>query len=643
MRRINDSAVRVRVRRTSLARAALAAALLIPGYASNALAAGSISGQITSSVTHSGIAGARVQFYNLTSDDDLPVTATADGSGNYSQNLPDGSYGVLTQNTQGYINKIWNNVACSATCDVNSLTPVVVSGGAVTGINFELDPGGGRIAGTITSSATGNPIAGALVYFLDSGGNVPFSTATTDGAGHYVSDGGTATGSVFVLTQNGQGYQDESYNNHKCSVNSCDAADPVAVTLGATTNGIDFALDLGGRISGTVKDANNSPLANVTVRTYDSMDNEVDEVFTDGSGNFITSGLPTGTYYVRTRNSLGLVNYVWNNLVCSPCNETQGTPISVTVPSTTSGINFVLPPGQKLSGTVTAALGGAPLEGVFVSVVNSSGTPVAGGTSDAAGAFTTGAVPPGTYYANAFSNGYVVQFYNNISCPTGCSFTSGTPIVITNQAVTNIDFSLIAHWDRVDYGNCDRRLQPFPHQRIGTAVFAGRALVGHDDQQGRRLHVRFRGRRLVLRADEGMRRRLLIDGSASINQVYNGVTCVNCQVQTSGGTLVTVANGVATSGIDFTLQRGGVISGTVTAAANGALLSGIGAQIFNSAGVSFGTFNTNVSGVFATAGLPAGTYYVRTSATSPATSTSSGRASRVRRRAAWPRRARPSW
>ena len=89
------------------------------------------------------------------------------------------------------------------------------------------------------------------------------------------------TGNVFVITQNGQGYQDESYNNHKCTIaGDCDGSptDPVAVTLGATTTGIDFALDPGGRISGTVKDINNSPLANVEVRTYDSTGNQVDEV-----------------------------------------------------------------------------------------------------------------------------------------------------------------------------------------------------------------------------------------------------------------------------------------------------------------------------------------------------------------------------
>src|SRR4051794_16033381 len=163
MVRINGSAVHVPVRRMVLIRAALMAALSIPLCASTGLAAGSISGQITDSVTHNGIADAKVWLFDLNSNIDTPIVATADGTGHYSLNLPDSSYAVLTHAPQGYINQIWNNVSCSAVCDTNALTPVVVSGGAVTNINFALVSGGGRISGTITSSVTGNPIVGATV------------------------------------------------------------------------------------------------------------------------------------------------------------------------------------------------------------------------------------------------------------------------------------------------------------------------------------------------------------------------------------------------------------------------------------------------------------------------------------------------
>jgi hypothetical protein len=618
MMRFKGSAEHVPARRSSL-KAAVAAALLIFGYASNALAAGSISGHITDSVTHAGIGGAQVQFYDLNSNDNFPfTTATADVSGNYSQSLPDGTYGVLTQNKQGYINKIWNNLSCSAICDVNNLTPVVVTGAAVSGIDFALDSGGGRISGTITSSS-GLPIAGALVYFIDSGQNVPFSTATTDAAGHYTSDGGSVTGNVFVITQNGQGYQDEGYNNHKCTLSGCGGTpgDTVAVTLGATTSGIDFALDPGGRISGSVKDANNSPLANVNVRIYDSTGNRADEVRTDGAGNFITSGLATGTYYASTLNAVGLVDYAWNNLLCARdfCDETQGTPIAVTVPSTTTGINFVLIAGQTISGTVTAAAGGAPIPSVGISLMNASGAFVGGANTNASGAFTTGAVPPGTYYASSFINGFVAQLYNHVSCALGCPPNpAGTPIVVDNVPVANINFSLLA----VGTGSITGTV---------TDVFAGTTPTGVQVQlltpSGGIIaststtagvytfsNVSTGSYYVRTNANAGG---VLPAGIPFINQLYNGVTCVNCSVLTTGGgTLVTVSNGATTSGINFALQRGGFISGTITKTSDGTPLANIGAQIFNSAGISVGLFNTNASGVFSSTGLPADTYYVRT-------------------------------
>jgi hypothetical protein len=614
MVRIDGSAAaHVPVRRMSLVKASLAAALLVPLCASSALAAGSISGQITDSVTHVGIANAKVQFYNLNSNND-PITATADGNGNYSQSLPDGSYGVITQAGQGYINQIWNNISCSAVCDVESLTPVVVSGAPVSGINFALASGGGRIAGTITSSANGNPIVGARVYFIDSGQNVPFSTAITDGSGHYISDAGSVTGDVYVVTQNLQGFQDEGWDNHKCTIDGChgSSSDPVHVVLGATTNSIDFALDPGGTIAGTVKDINNAPLANVQVITVDTTGERVDEATTDASGNFITSGLPTGTYYLHTRNSLGLVDYLYDNSLCPGfCDETQGTPVGATVGFNHGGINFILPPGQVISGTVTAAVGGAPIDGVSINISNAAGNFIDGTGTDASGHFTSDPLPPGTYFVNTFMNGYVMQLYNNITCALFCPPTNGTPIVITNHPVTNVNFSLIA----TGTGSITGTVTDATNNGVLNGINV--QLLGPNGQFVTSTSTNASGVYTFNSVNTGSyylrtNATLLQNGTSLVGQLYNGVTCLNCQVQTSGGTLVTVNVGAAVSGINFALAHGGAISGTITAAPSAA---GIGVIAFNSAGVNVGSSSTNQSGVYTIGGLPAGTYYVRTNST----------------------------
>jgi len=622
MNRISVSKTHGRIRRMSLVRAALAAVLLLVGYASDALATGTISGQITDAGTLLGIPGGTVQFYNINVNEVAPATATVDNNGNYTKTLPDGSYAVATQNTHGYINKISNNIPCSATCDVDSITPVVVSGGSVTVLNFALTPGGGRIAGRITSAATGNPIAGVQVFFADSMKQVAFSTATTDGNGDYISEAGSVTGNVYVFTADRQGYQNEAYNNHKCNPDQdCDTADSVAVTLGLTTNGINFVLDLGGRISGTVKDSNNAPLANVEVRVWDSTGARVDSLLTDVSGNFITAGLAAGNYYVATRNSVGLVDYAWNGLVCAFafCQQELGTPIAVTIPSTTSGINFVLTPGQPISGTVTAAAGGTPLQDVFVGLNNAVGVSVGGAFTNASGAFTTGAVPPGTYYANVFQNGFVPQIYNHLSCPTGCPITNGTPIVVSNHAVTGIDFPLLAAGTgaatsitgTVINGATNQPFNPGVPVQLVTPTGQVVLTATTNATTGVYTFASVTTGSYYVRTNTGLQP----NGTAFINQIYNGVTCLNsCSVLTNAGTTpVTVTPGGTTSGINFTLAQGGLITGTVTAAAGNTPLLGISAQVFNSAGVSFGNYNTDASGNYRAGGLPAGTYYVRTS------------------------------
>jgi hypothetical protein len=505
-----------------------------------------------------------------------------------------------------------------------------VSGATVTAIDFALDPGGARISGTITDSITGRGIAGALVYFIDSGNQLPFSTATTDATGHYISDGGSVTGNVFVITQNGHGYEDEGYDNHPCTFagrGRC-SLDPIAVTLGATTSGVDFALDIVGlnRIGGIVQAADRSLLANVTVRIYDATGNPVDEARTDGSGFFITSGLPMGTYYAATRNSLGLADYVWNGLLCAhdSCNETLGTPISITLPSSTiSGINFVLVPGQTISGTVTTAAGGTPIGNAFVSLMNASGAFVGGVNTDASGVFTFGAVPPGTYYASTVVNGYVTQLYNHVSCSNGCPPNpAGTPVVVSNQPVTNINFSLLV---AAGTGSITGTVTDVvggtnpsgvPVQLFSPAFSGGATPVASTTTNlGAYTFSNIPAGSYYVRTNANSSG-VLPGGIPFINQLYSGVACVNCSLSTTGaGTLVTVSSGGTTSGIDFALQRGGFISGTITDAADGAPLPNVGAEIFNSADISVGVFSTSASGVFSSPGLPPDTYYVRTTNT----------------------------
>ena len=87
-----------------------------------------------------------------------------------------------------------------------------------------------------------------------------------------------------------------------------------------------------------------APLANVGVLVYEASGSLFTSVTTNASGVYATTGLPAGTYYVRTSNGLGCVDELYDNLLCpgGACAVTKGTGVSVTAWATTSGINFGL-------------------------------------------------------------------------------------------------------------------------------------------------------------------------------------------------------------------------------------------------------------------------------------------------------------
>ena len=69
------------------------------------------------------------------------------------------------------------------------------------------------------------------------------------------------------------------------------------LTAGSTAGGVNFALEGGGQISGTVTDAStDNPLENLYVNIYDTTDAYVGYGRTNAAGQYTSVGLPTGTY-----------------------------------------------------------------------------------------------------------------------------------------------------------------------------------------------------------------------------------------------------------------------------------------------------------------------------------------------------------
>ncbi len=571
---------------------------------------GTLSGTVTDATTAAPLSGVTVSIYNSTGG--FVVSRSTNASGVYSASgLPTGTYYATTANPSGYVNEMYNDIPCPGACIPTLGTPISVTAGATTsGIDFGLGAGG-RISGRVTDAGTGLGLGGVTVRIWSAVRVV--DTVTTDCSGAYISGAGLSTGSYYATTTNSLGYMDEAYDNVPCpNCNPGLVGTPIAVTLGATTANIDLALDHGGRISGSVtSSATAAGLANVGVDIYSSTGAYQTSGYTSASGLYTTGGgLPSGTYYARTWNSQGYIDELYNDISCpaGSCSVTGGTPITVTVPLTTTGINFALAAGGRISGTVTDVGTGLPLAGVAVQVFNAAGTWLTSVNTNSSGVYTTSAgLPSGTYYTRTFNSlGYIDELYNDISCPVGsCTVTGGTPIAVTAPSTTTgINFAL-ALGGRISGTVTD----------VSTSLPLGGVPVRVYNALGSSMGTATTNASGVYTASMGLPAGTYYARTFNtlgyVDELYDNIPCP-CTV--TGGAPIAVTAGVTTTGIDFALAVGGRVSGTVTDAATTLPLSGVSVRIHNSAGTVAATATTNASGVYTTSvGLSSGTYYVRTS------------------------------
>ena len=229
--------------------------------------------------------------------------------------------------------------------------------GTAATINFDLDPGG-VIAGTVRRASNGSGLEGLTVSVYKTTKTLVASAVTGPGGTYGV--GGLPTGSYFAVVGAGssspasQDYLFEAYGGIVCPSVECQVTlgSPIGVTQGATTAGIDFALDQGGTISGTVL-AGGAPAplgsivgavaGNVTIAT----------AAVGANGQYTIVGLPPGAYHVKATAGSAYVSQ-WFNNVCVGC---PGAPTAIVVaPGATVGsINFTLSPASSgaIAGNVT--------------------------------------------------------------------------------------------------------------------------------------------------------------------------------------------------------------------------------------------------------------------------------------------------
>jgi hypothetical protein len=362
-------------------------------------------------------------------------------------------------------------------------------------------------------------------------------------------------------------------------------------------------------IAGTIRNATTSAaVSGVTVSVFDSNGTLVTSPSTDEAGIYTTGSLPTGSYFARTANVQGFIDQMYNGFACfgvfNVCNIFYGTRIAVTAGATTT-IDFALAPAGRISGTVTNVTTSAALSEVAVEVYDSTGAAAWYGSTNAAGVFTTSGLPPGSYFARTINGqGLLDQLYNGITC-FNCIVTTGTPIAVTAEATTTINFAL-APGGRISgmvtnatTGDPVRNVEVELYTSTGTFVTSTITVpIGA-----------YTGAYTIGSLPTGSYLVRTSNLQGFVDQLYNGITCFNCSVTT--GTPIAVTAG-ATTTINFALVPGGRLSGAVTSLTTSTALGGITVQVYTSTGAFLTSASTDAAGVYTTTGLPGGTYYART-------------------------------
>jgi len=566
---------------------------------------GMISGTVRNAAASEGIANIWVEFFDLAGNH--VGSALTGMSGDYlSQALPgDVAYFAKTWNDLGYLDELFQEQPCAFGCDITTAgTPIpVIVDSTVLLIDFTLEPGA-TISGSVTSGMTA--LAGVFVDFFDPSGNW-LCNAITDDGGDYISQALPA-GTYYARSWNELGYLNELYDNIPCP-NWCEPPDGTAIVAAAgdSMTDIDFNLDLGGLVSGTVvEDPSEAPIEGIFVDIFDMDGNHVSWGDTGSSGAYLTFyALSPGTYYARTWNDLGYADELFDDISCINCDPTQGESFDVIAGLTTSDIDFDLEIGGWISGTVSADGTGSPIQDVHVEIFDSEGSFQTFGVTDGNGEYTIfNPLPAGSYFAKAVAEPpYLSELHDEIACHLGCDVTDGDPVEVVTGATTDLDFELQTGGfvagevsDTVGAGLEDIHIEirdtagflltweptdPAGIYTTSQVVPPGTYFVSTWNDQG------------------------------YVNEIYDDLDCLGCDVTV--GKKVIIASGATTAGIDFELVAGGHIAGTVTEEGTGEAIPRVRINVYTQGGTLLQRVLPNDDGEYLTSmGLPSGSYYVAT-------------------------------
>lgn len=479
-------------------------------------------------------------------------------------------------------------------------------GSVRTGIDFDLAPEA-VISGVVTSSA-GGPVSGAMLDAYTEEG-VWVGSAETDGSGAYAFSR-LPQGNFFLRTYAGEtNLVDEWYDDVPLSGVEIDPeADVVYAQAGTTNAGIDFGLDVGGMIAGTVTETNDLPLEGVAIDVYDADTNWLKTVDTGLNGGYAVSGL-RGGHPVHVRTYAGGELYVdeWYDDVPVVGWEVPPEAMFVEVDSgeTTWGVDFELVRGSTISGQVMDATNG-PLSGVGVVLYDLDSVPIGEDVSMVYGDYAISALPAGSYYARTFASdlNYADQWYDGVSV-VGAEIPLAADAVAVAAGVTEggVDFLLEASGT---VSGDVHAVGGVPLADVAVDIYdAGTNWMAAADTDS------LGGYRIPGLATPGpYYARTYASPWGYADEWYDDVPLIAYGIPAAAEALV-LTSGVTRTETDFLLEVGAVLGGRVTDRARSGI-SDVYVDVYNAAGDRLGSTETDALGSYAFSALSPDTCFART-------------------------------
>ena len=567
--------------------------------------------------------------------------ATTSADGTYSINVADGNtYYVSTDvncggnNTSWYADKAYDNI--SAGDDCNQMTPVDAGS---TGIDFVLEEGG-AVSGTLFESDGTTRIDGStnqIEISLEKGAD-PCDTVGA-GVGFLNPDGtytisGVEAGTYYIYTSSSNTNYLSEYWAEPASVRDCADAQTVTVTAGQTTANINFQLEEGGAVSGTLFESDGTTRIDGSTNQIEIFlekgTDPCDTVwagsgFLNPDGTYTISGVEAGTYYVQTSpfNTNYLSEYWADPASVRGCADAQT--VTVTTGQTTANINFQLEQGITVEGTLYGS-DGQPLSGsLMVAVFSGDCSNLQYVTSHGInqdGTYSVVITQPGDYYLKAavFDSSntadYIPEYWADPASVQDCSAAQKISMT-AGSTYSGKDFQLDIGGSISGTVFQDDGTTPVTGEDICVDVYRNDPCDESWDRVGGDCLDTADGTYSITGLPAGSYYLYTNTPSAS-KYVEEWWADPSSTSDCGGAEQVTVTAGNTTTDIDFQLDTGGTISGTLYDESTGQPITGLaGMKVFAYTGDPCdenyeGDIEVQTDGTFQARGIKDGTFYLRT-------------------------------